>query len=138
LPQSLGFNRDERDLFLDRYFEADCQATDLVGDFVYVTGAAAFPQVTRVDPRNLATMPAVGVLFEKTSATHGLVLRQGELPSVGLVPGAGYFIGADGRLAQLAPAPLAGGLAVVQRVGTALTSTRLALEIGAAPGIRRG
>jgi len=128
---------DERDLQKGRYFEATCQGTDLEGDFVRVTGEAGLPTVEKVDPLDLAKMPALGVILVKISATNCVVATIGELAAVGLTAGAPYWIGTDGRLSVTVPDPPASGLAVVQSIGRALTATRLQLGLETR-GIRRG
>ena len=123
-----------------RYFEADCLATDVVGDFVYINGApvSGFFQVTRVDITNPSHLPTVGIIVEKSTTTRCFVQRFGLIdvstfPSAPtLVPQSKYWIGFDGRLRDTLPEPVS-GVAVAQLVGQALSTTELLLLEGSQP-----
>jgi len=89
---------------------AACLETDSVGDVVSPRTHAidGVMQVTRVDPTDLATMPAVGVIVSKQSTTQCTVLMQGVVPVGTLVdtpPAANdrLFVGLDGRLTTARP-----------------------------------
>lgn len=115
---------------LGRYFEADCLSSDDVDDCVYVTGpdVGGVAQVSKVDPRNISTMPMVGIIVEKSTTTKCLVQTFGEVHlSQILVPGKRYFVGTSGTPDVNIPTALVGGVAAVQPIGTALDEDRLLL-----------
>ena len=130
-PQTPGIDKDEEKFAEGRYFEADCLASDAVTDFVYITGdtVGGFYQVTKVDPYVPATMPAVGYIAEKSTATRCFVQTLGVIEVAGgLTPGGRYWIGADSRLDAAFPPRLSGQIVVAQVVGVALSSTDLLLR----------
>lgn len=139
LPQSPASEFVLEDLGDWRVFEADCSGTDVAGDFVRITGdaVAGYYQVIKADPTDLAQMPALGVIVEKTLATRCIVQRAGNVAATGLTPGKPYFVGLDGQLDDAPPVPALGAYAVTQDVGVALSSTVLALAFGAMR-IKRG
>ncbi len=130
LPQSPAVDKDERDLAKGRYFEADCLATDLIGDFVHITVAAVAGlfQVQRVDVTDATTMPAVGMITEKSMATRCFVQTLGQLGGNGLSPGTRYWVGLSGQISSTPPTPPIGGFAVAQVVAVALDTTALLLR----------
>lgn len=124
-----------------RYYEADCLATDEIGDFVKVSGppVSGLFQVTKVDITNPADMPTSGIIVEKSSPTRCFVVRFGLVdvsPTV-LVPGQKYWVGFDSKLRNTIPTPVT-GVAVSQLVGQAFSSTELMLLEGAQPIKLRG
>lgn len=132
--------KSEHDFARGRYFEADCLATDEVGDFVHISGppvGGSF-QVTQVDITNPAHMPTAGLITEKTSATRCFVVRFGVVDvssfpgAPTLVPQGKYWIGFDGKLSSTVPVPVS-GVAVVQLVGLALSDTELLIQEGSQP-----
>jgi len=89
---------------------AYCLATDNVGDVVSPRDheLGGVMQVTKVDPTDIATMPAIGIILSKESNTQCTVLMQGVVPVGNLVdtpPLANdrLFIGSDGRLTTVRP-----------------------------------
>lgn len=108
---------------------AGCQATDAVGDFVSIISDAVLGvmQVEKVDVTDLSTMPAIGVIDKKLSATDCLVQVSGTFITTGLTAGAPYLIGIDSQLSITPPVPALTGLAVAQGVGSAISSTKLLL-----------
>jgi hypothetical protein len=140
LPTDPGVDADERALLKGRYFEAVCTAADLAGDFVSINGpeSAGFYSVGKVDPLVSATMPAIGVITSKSTATRCFVQTLGELAAIGLTPGGRYWIGRDAQIAASWPVPLAGEVIVVQVVGVALTATKLLLRPDLSPVKLRG
>lgn len=86
-------------------FLANCQATDVPGDLVYVSSppVAGMQQVTRVDPTDFEKMPAVGVLVSKQASTLCTVCYFGVLPMLGLTSTGRLFVGRDGRLTPTPP-----------------------------------
>lgn len=112
-------------------FPADCQPSDTVGMFVYVTGpeVAGIAQVTKVDITTTGKYPAVGVIVSKSSPTRCLVRVTGEyVTSIALTPGKPYFVSLTGSLTAVPPVPGA-GRAAVQVVGTAIGINRLRLIV---------
>lgn len=109
---------------------ANCQATDLIGDVVYVTGdqVGGLPQVSRVDVTDPFKMPGVAVIIAKSAPTDCTILRYGLLSMSGLTPGRTYVVDASGRPSLVPPVAPPGGYALIQVVGAALDSTRLILN----------
>lgn len=133
---------DEALMALGRYFQADCQSSDVIGMFVYVTGSAVsgIPQVTKVDIQTFGKYPAVGLIVEKATATRCLVQVFGEIgvsPAI-LVPGRPYFVGLDSMLTNVPPAPAPGTRAAIQAIGTAIDDGRLLLNVHPSLFLRSG
>lgn len=107
-------------------FAADCQSSDQVGKCVYINGnsVGGVPQVMTVDPSDYTTMPSVGVILSKSSATSCLVAYFGTYVTTGLTPNARYFVGSGGVLSATVPIvrPF-----ITQVMGQALDTTRLLL-----------
>ena len=121
---------DERNFAQGRYFEADCLAGDLIGKFVYTTGleVGGLPQVSTVDITNETTMPSVGVIVEKATATRCTVQAlNGETSIVTTVPNSRYWISKTGTATNIPPSPLVGEIVILQLVGTGIESSRLLL-----------
>ena len=112
-----------------QFFEANCLATDVPGDFVRVSapdmGEGA--TVTAVDIRDSAKMPTLGILVSKSSDTVCTVQRYGrfDMASLGvtnLIAGKRYFVGLDSRIllgipsAETSPS----GYVMVQPIGVAV------------------
>jgi hypothetical protein len=118
-------------LFTLKWFEADCLATDALGDCVYITGDAVGDryQVTKADPTDYSKMPAVGVIVSKVSATQCRVQFIGELVDIysGLTVRKTAFVGLDGRIAESPPIPAPVGYAFSQTLGTVIDSGRILL-----------
>lgn len=116
----------------DESWDADCLASDELRDFVYITGPSVggFRQVTKVDVYDPTTMPAIGVITAKASATRCTVQVIGELSTPGLSPSIDrrYWIGADSKLADAPPARLPGKMVIAQVAGTPLDSSVLLLR----------
>lgn len=108
-----------------RYFEANCFASDAINDFVHTVGVTgSTPNVTKVNPLSSPTMPAIGVIVQKPTATSCLVQVAGIITTFSpLVPGARYFVGLNSQPNALAPS----SPAVKQVVGTALGVAKLLL-----------
>lgn len=116
-----------------RYFQADCLVTDVIGEFVYITGpaVAGVPQVTKVDIQTFGKYPSTGMIIEKSTTTRCMIIVFGEVevsPSV-LIPGRPYFIGLDGMFTNIPPLPAPGTRAAIQAVGTAIDTGRLLLNV---------
>lgn len=108
-----------------QYFQADCLATDAVGNWVYITGddVSGIFQVTKVDVTDKSTLPAIGVIVEKTTSTRCRVQTYGEVTGLGtLTPGSRYFIGTDSNISTSLPTPPALGTATMQVVGVAISA----------------
>jgi len=80
--------------------QANCLASDAVGDSVYVTApdVGGLIQVTKADPSTSAKMPAIGVIQTKLSSTLCIVKLFGELSGVytGFTAGDVLYVGAAG------------------------------------------
>lgn len=133
---------DEAQMALGRYFRANCLSTDAVGIFVYVTGPSVggVPQVSQVDITVPGKFPAVGIIVEKSDPTTCLVQVRGEIEvsPAALVPGRPYFVGLDGVITNLPPAPLPGVTAAIQSIGTAIDLGRLLLNVHAQLYLHKG
>lgn len=109
--------------------EANCLATDEVGDLVYVRGdsVAGLPQVERADVTTWDKMPAIGLILSKAAPTDAMVIRRGLVDIVGLNPGKLVFVGVDGKPTTTRPSPTGTDRYFVQVVGSALDTSRLML-----------
>lgn len=120
---------------------ASCQASDAVGDCVYVTAniAGERVQVTKTDPRDLTKGPAIGVIQVKSSPTQCVVQIAGVLIGAysGLTPNALLFVGLDGRLQATTTGITAipGDKVFVQQMGQALGFDRVMI-VPQAPIVR--
>lgn len=124
---------DDGKLAKGRYFQADCLVTDIIGEFVYITGpaVAGIPQVTKVNIQVYGMYPSVGLIIEKSTTTRCMVMVFGEvevLPAT-LVPGRPYFIGLSAMITNIPPAPAPGTFAAIQAIGTAIDTGRLLLNV---------
>lgn len=112
--------------FPRKWLKAICQASDAVGDCVYVTGdrVGNLYQVAKADPRDAQKMPAVGIIHSKLSSTECKVIFLGEL--FGVYAGSALrkpvFVGVGGVLSDSPPTPLAGGYVFTQVMGTVVSS----------------
>lgn len=111
-----------------RYFDANCLASDVVHNFVRITGSTGgIPDVESVDPTVPSTMPAVGVIIRKDSVTKCLVQATGTFVDLsGITPGVWYYVGLDSQPSPTKPALPAVG----QVVGVGLTPNNLLLVPG--------
>lgn len=111
-----------------RSFEATCLATDEVYNCVYITGSSGtVPSVTKVNPSNPATMPAIGLIVAKPTPTTCLVQVQGVVyPPYPVTPGAWYYVGASGHPSTTAPA----SPGLTQAMGVGIDTTRWLLAPG--------
>lgn len=103
-----------------------CPGTVAVGDVVYITGSNTVDQASA---GSLATIPVVAFVSAKPTAVTAVLHLHGPLGGfVGLTPGAGYFVSiVPGGMTATVNSYVPGN--VVQRVGTALTSTTLLVSI---------
>lgn len=139
-PNTPARDHGEEQTSRGRYFEADCLATDAVGDFVYISGATVggFFQVAKVDITDPSHFPTVGIVVEKTTTTRCFIVRFGlvdvsSFPSAPtLTPQTKYWIGSDSRLSATMPSPTS-GVIVSQTVGQALSSTEILILEGTQP-----
>lgn len=121
--------------------EADCLATDVVKDCVYITGpeVGGFIQTTKVDPRTASTMPAFGIIVSKSTSTRCVLRADGIVSGVytGLTPDARLFVGLSGQLVEGASSitPLPAGKVYVQYFGKALSADTI--QLAPAPPIIR-
>lgn len=106
-------------------FAAVCSASEAQGDWVHITGPSVggMFSVGKVDISDVATMPAVGVITQKTSTTQCLVQWSGEVVGVytGLSYNSLYFVGVDSLAVTPPPTPTTAPL-YWQVVGVALDS----------------
>jgi hypothetical protein len=121
-----AIDEDDSPYAAGRYFDANCQPSDAAFNCVYVTGVSmGSPDVTTVNPSNPATMPAVGIIVEKYSATDCLVQVFGLITGIfGLVPGQRYFVGPGGTVTTPAPVPPA----TLQVIGLSIGPNQLLID----------
>lgn len=110
---------------------ANCLASDAVEDLVYITGpdVAGILQVTKIDIDDGAKMPAAGVIVAKATPTSCTVRFQGEfdLAVSAFTPGSPVFASASGILSTTPPTRPGVGSRFIQRLGVALTGTKLVI-----------
>jgi len=110
-------------LFQRKRIYALCDASDTVGKCVHISGDVVGDdyQVRTASPDALSTMPAIGVIVSKFSATRCLVFTFGEMQDTysGLTPGRVMFVGDDGSLTAVPPVPPLGESRYIQSMGVA-------------------
>lgn len=113
-------------------FPANCLGTDRVGDCVYPSGApvGGVVQVTRCDPYDYATLPAIGIIVSKSTSTNCVVQYGGILPGVygGLERPLPVFLASDGGLTHAVPTPDIGRPVWLQHMGSAVGESVIALN----------
>jgi hypothetical protein len=123
-----------RKLHFQHVFPANCLPTDMVGDCVYVreNPIDGFFQVTKGDPLSLSKMPIVGIIKEKSTTTICDVQFSGVFEGIygGMMAGRSVFVGLDGELTHIPPAPPLGGFVFWQVVGSALGDEEIILTPG--------
>jgi len=92
--------------------EVNCQPTNAVGDWLYVSDedAGGRPTMDKADPGDSVKLPAAGVIVQKVTSTVAVVQFHG--PLVGIVTGLTLtpsndkrlYLGVDGRAQQSPPA----------------------------------
>lgn len=106
--------------------EWNCTVTEAVRDVVYESAANTARQA---NASSSATMPAIGFILNKPTATACVIARSGEVDGfVGLSVGSTYYV--DTTNGQIVTSPPTGSNRVVQRVGYAKTSTTLVVQLG--------
>ena len=117
--------------FPRKWLKATCQASDSVGNCVYIAGpaSAGLYTVTTGDPTDANKMPTVGIIMSKDSPTRCKVQWLGEIESVytGMTVRKPLFVGLTGRLEEAPPSPPISGYAFAQSLGTVLDSGKLLL-----------
>lgn len=110
---------------------AECTTLESVGDFVCIVDDPpnGYDLVAKANPADFTRMPAVGVIISKSSPTQCLVQWLGETPNIfsGLSSGEVYFVGTDGKIAEVPPVPTTVPL-FTQFMGIATSPTRLYLR----------
>lgn len=111
-----------------RTFTVACDTSLVVGDLVFLppTGSAV-----RADGGNGSLMPSAGMVIQKPTAGTAIVQVNGMVNDVfsGLVRGAVYYVGNDGRISPNPPAGSAGSQVFSQRIGIAASSNSLILMV---------
>jgi hypothetical protein len=108
-----------------------CDATDIVGDCVYVSGPPidGYPKVSKCLITSTTRMPVIGILIKKYDVTSGLLATGGLITYPDpLTPGLLYWVSTIGRLTSTVPTP-ATAYWYLQEVGEALTSSVLQLQL---------
>lgn len=120
-------DQSEAAFFEGRYFDATCQAGEVVGRIVYVSGApmgGRYP-VLKANPASSLAMPAIGIIISKSSPMECLVQRFGLVaPGMSFTRNALYYVGTDGF--PTTTRPLFPNIAQV--LGLGLDATRLLLD----------
>jgi len=118
-------------LFVRKVLSAQCAPADAIGNCVCITGPdiAGKYQVTTANPADVNKMPAWGVIKKKTSSTECKVQFVGEIKGMYalMIPQDVLFVGSDGKLSNIPPAPSVGGYAFVQAMGHVLSDDALLL-----------
>lgn len=129
-PENPGRQLSEDAISKDDYVEADCLATDAVGDFVILTGDAVsgFIQVTKIDVTS-ASQRAFGMIRSKETVTRCTIQMTGIVSLAGLTPGGRYWIGTNGQVTNTLPVPGVGQTVLAQTAGIAISSTKLLLNL---------
>lgn len=117
----------------NQVFLAQCQASDAVGDAVYVAGPASGTRftVSKVDIDDAGKMPAIGVIIQKSSDTECVVQFQGIVRNIyeAMIPQKPLFIGTDSRPSyNIPPRPLS-GRRFVQHIAHALSETTVLISV---------
>ena len=107
---------------------ANCLVTDVVNDWVYVTGpaVAGLAQVAKVDVASSAKMPAIGIIISKSVPITCSVMLWGiVVPGLALTPQKVYFLDTTSQITPSVPAtrPI-----FLQSVGQALDDTRFLVK----------
>lgn len=107
-------------------FAYTCPSGVNINDLVYATNVAT--SVDQANATSLATAPALGFVVSKPIATNCVIAYGGEVSGfVGLVPGASYYIDTvNGGITNIPPS---GAGNIIQRVGTAISTTVLVVFI---------
>ena len=131
MPDTTAVNGDHDARYAPAVIEADCTATEQVGDPVYISGTDA---VRQADASSITTGKVVGIISEKMTATTCRVQVTGSVTLSGLTAGSAYFLSeTTGQITTTIPT--ASG-SVVAYIGQALSSTNLLLNINPSPMIR--
>lgn len=110
-------------------WQATCEVSVSVGDLVFaVQSVSGNLSVEKIDIYSVSKMPALGIVFSKSSDTSCTVVSSGLVPATGLIPGASYFASSDGRIALIPPTPDFGPV-FQQIVGIALTANILLVQL---------
>jgi hypothetical protein len=110
--------------------EANCLASDAIGKCIYCTGdpIGGKYQVTTVDPKDYAKMPAIGIIVSKASTTDCEIQWAWDTDIfAGLTIGKTAFVGLDGSITQDPSSIVAdpSGIVFHQAIGAALASDSL-------------
>jgi len=113
-------------------FNATCDPSLSVGSLAFIVGAAlGVPAVAQSTAANVASLPARGIVTQKASPTDCTVQVLGAVTISGLslIPGATYWLGIAGELAEAVPQPFGESIGV-QSVGFALSEHSLFMQSG--------
>lgn len=121
-------------------FNASCDPSLSVGDLAFIVSAnLGLPAVARSSATNLASLPSRGFVTAKASPTDCTVQVLGAVTVAGqvLTPGATYWLGSAGELAQSVPQP-AGQSVGVQSLGFAISENSLFMQSGSPVTVLHG
>jgi hypothetical protein len=105
----------------------NCTAGESVLDVVYQSASST---VRQANATSTLTMPAVGIIIAKPTATTCIIARSGEVPGFGsLTADRAYYV--DTTNGAITSTPPNAGNNVVQVVGYAKTNDILVVELGA-------
>lgn len=116
------------------FLQANCLASDAVGDGVYITGpkVGALYQVAKVDVTDGSKMPARGIIVTKQTSTRCTVQTSGVTKKgiiTGLTPNETYVLGGSSTLVDTPPVPGIGASVYIQHMGQAISSDEFDIEL---------
>jgi hypothetical protein len=117
---------------ISELIQADCLATDVVGDVVRITADAVGGvfQVSKLDITSVPIELGVGVIVAKATTTRCSVQIGGQVAGLytGMTPGKMLFVGIDSRLTHSVPTRPAIGVKSNYHAAMALSSDTLLLN----------
>jgi hypothetical protein len=111
--------------------QAACTVAEAIGDFVCISAppVSGKDQVSKADPADYDTLPAVGVIISKPTTITCVVQWFGETPAIftGLSAGETYFLGTDSKASAYPPIPTTEDV-FIQTVGLAVSDTKMYIK----------
>ena len=107
--------------------EWNCPASVVVKDVVYQTGASS---VDKARADSVLTMPTIGVVISKPTATTCIINRSGEISGFGILIADLYYYVDPSTAGTITSTPPNTSGHVVQQVGYAKTPNILVVELG--------
>lgn len=102
----------------------NCATTVNVGDIVYVSGNNT---IDKADNTNINTIPCIGIVGSKPTATTAIVKSSGKLSGFsGIIPGQRYYVGTNGTMITSPPIAVD---SITQIVAIGLDNTTILMTI---------